>query len=75
LHKAGISIKASGHTANPLFIVLAREQRYVKEKIKELENMQVPYLIVCGERTDHPKVVYIEARVSGMQLTLQPIRT
>jgi cellulose synthase/poly-beta-1,6-N-acetylglucosamine synthase-like glycosyltransferase len=28
----------------------------------ELENMRVPYLIVCGERIDHPKVVYREAR-------------
>jgi hypothetical protein len=62
LHKAGLSIKASGHTANLFFIVLARDQRYVKEKIKELENMRVPYLIVCGERMNHPKVVYREAR-------------
>ena len=28
----------------------------------ELENMQVRYLIVCGERLNHPNVVYREAR-------------
>jgi hypothetical protein len=62
LHKAGLSIKASGHAVNLFFIVLARDQRYVRDKIKELENMRVPYLIVCGERMDHPKVLYREAR-------------
>jgi hypothetical protein len=62
LHQAGINIKASGHTANPFFIVLARNQRHVEEKIKELENMRIPYLIVCGEKMDHPKVVYREAK-------------
>jgi hypothetical protein len=62
LHKAGLSIKASGHAINLFFIVLARDQRHVEEKIKELENMRAPYLIVCGEKMDHPKVVYREAR-------------
>jgi hypothetical protein len=62
LHQAGINIKASGHTVNPFFIVLARNQRHVEEKIKELENMRIPYLIVCGEKMDHPKVVYREAK-------------
>jgi len=28
----------------------------------ELEGMQAPYIIVCGERVDHPNVVYREAR-------------
>jgi cellulose synthase/poly-beta-1,6-N-acetylglucosamine synthase-like glycosyltransferase len=28
----------------------------------ELEGMRVPYLIVCGKRIDHPRVVYREAR-------------
>jgi cellulose synthase/poly-beta-1,6-N-acetylglucosamine synthase-like glycosyltransferase len=44
------------------FIIPARNQKNVVEKIKELENMHVPYIIVCGERMDHPKVVYREAR-------------
>jgi hypothetical protein len=55
-------MKASSHDINLFFIVLARDQRHVREKIMELEDMQVPYLIVCGERIDHPKVVYREAR-------------
>ena len=55
-------MKAGSHDINLFFIVLARDQRHVREKIMELEDMQVPYLIVCGEGIDHPKVVYKEAR-------------
>jgi hypothetical protein len=55
-------MKAGIHNINLFFIVLARDQRHVKEKIMELENMRIPYLIVCGEKMDHPKVVYREAR-------------
>jgi hypothetical protein len=55
-------MKAGSHDINLFFIVLARDQRHVREKIMELEDMQVPYLIVCGEGIDHPKVVYREAR-------------
>jgi cellulose synthase/poly-beta-1,6-N-acetylglucosamine synthase-like glycosyltransferase len=55
-------MKAGSHDINLFFIVLARDQRHVREKIMELEDMQVPYLIVCGERINHPKVVYREAR-------------
>ena len=55
-------MKSGDHAVNLFFIVLARDQRYVKEKIMELEDIQVPYLIVCGEKMDHPKVVYREAR-------------
>jgi hypothetical protein len=55
-------MKTGGHNINLFYIVLARDQRHVREKIMELEDMQVPYLIVCGERMDHPKVVYREAR-------------
>jgi len=55
-------MKASSHDINLFFMVLARNQRHVREKIMELEGMRVPYLIVCGERIDHPKVVYREAR-------------
>ena len=28
----------------------------------ELEGMRVPYIVVCGERLNHPNVVYREAR-------------
>ncbi|MEM4522032.1 MAG: hypothetical protein QW738_02245 [Nitrososphaeria archaeon] len=40
------------------FIVLARDKRYVKEKILELENIKVPYIIVCGEKINHPNIIY-----------------
>ena len=40
------------------FVVLARDRRYVKEKIEELEGLNVLYTVICGERIDHPKVVY-----------------
>jgi threonyl-tRNA synthetase len=56
--------------ARPFFIIPARNQKNVQEKIVELEKMRVPYLIVCGERMNNPNIVYREARVSGMQLTL-----
>jgi hypothetical protein len=46
----------------PFLIVLARNQQNVEEKIIELENMQVHYLIVCGENVNNPNVVYREAR-------------
>lgn len=40
------------------FLVLARDGQMVNEKIKELEAFQTPYLIVCGEKFNHPNVVY-----------------
>ena len=43
-------------------MVLARDRRFVDEKIKELESLGVPYLIVCGERINHPNVVFREPR-------------
>jgi len=46
---------------NLFFIVLARGGRRVPEKIRELERMNVPYLIVCGKHLDRPNVVYREA--------------
>jgi len=42
----------------PFFLVLARDKKYVDEKIEELENLGVPYLIVCGEKLSHPNVIY-----------------
>jgi len=40
------------------FLVLAKDKRYVKEKIQELEELGFPFLIVCGERVEHPNVIY-----------------
>jgi len=42
----------------PFFVVLARDSEHVKEKIEELENLGVSYLIVCGENLNLPHVVY-----------------
>ena len=39
-------------------VVFARDSKYVLEKIKELDMIDVPYIIVCGEHINHPKVVY-----------------
>jgi len=44
------------------FIVPARDGWCVSEKIRELEELQVPYIIVCGEHMDLRNVVYREAR-------------
>jgi len=41
---------------------MARDHRYVMEKISELKRLNVPFLIVCGEKINHPNVVYREAR-------------
>lgn len=40
------------------FLVLARDKTHVFDKIKELEGLGVQYKIVCGERIEHPNVVY-----------------
>ena len=39
-------------------IVLARDRKHVDDKIRELENLGVPYRIICGERLNHPNVLY-----------------
>jgi len=40
------------------FLVLARDKKCVEEKIRELSKLNVPYLIVCGERINHPNIKY-----------------
>ena len=40
------------------FLVLARDENYVDEKIEELKSLGVPYLIVCGKNLNHPNVLY-----------------
>jgi len=47
---------------SPFFMVLARDRHHVVRKIAELEKMGVPFLVVCGEKIDHPAVVYRKAR-------------
>ena len=44
------------------FLVLARDSKGVWEKISELDSLGVRFLIVCGERIDHEKVLFREAR-------------
>jgi cellulose synthase/poly-beta-1,6-N-acetylglucosamine synthase-like glycosyltransferase len=40
------------------FVVLARDASEVEQKASELDNLGYPYLIVCGEKTSLPNVVY-----------------
>lgn len=40
------------------FVVLARDATAVKEKASELDRLSYPYIIICGERTHIPNVVY-----------------
>lgn len=44
------------------FLVLARDQTHVDEKIEELRVLGVPYIIVCGQKLNHPNSVYREPR-------------
>lgn len=47
---------------NLFFMVLARNRQHVERKIAELEEMGVPFLVVCGEKVNHPAVVYRAVR-------------
>lgn len=40
------------------FVVLARDASLVEKKSVELERMGYPYVIVCGEKTNRPNVLY-----------------
>ncbi len=44
------------------FLAYARDANHVLEKIDELDRLNVPYKIVCGEKIDHEKVVYRRPR-------------
>jgi cellulose synthase/poly-beta-1,6-N-acetylglucosamine synthase-like glycosyltransferase len=44
------------------FLVLARDEEHVTEKAEELNCMGVPYLIVCGDKLSHPKVIHRQPR-------------
>lgn len=40
------------------FLVLARDEKYVEQKVEELHGLGVPFLIVCGQKLDLPNLVY-----------------
>jgi cellulose synthase/poly-beta-1,6-N-acetylglucosamine synthase-like glycosyltransferase len=42
------------------FIVLARDRSGVDKKARELDGLGFPYLIVCGDKVNHPNVVHRE---------------
>ena len=42
------------------FLVLARDEKHVAEKVDELKVLGMPYLIVCGRNLDSSNVVYRE---------------
>jgi hypothetical protein len=47
---------------NVFFLVFARDEKHVHEKINELERLGVRYLVICGKRLRHPNVIYRKAR-------------
>jgi len=55
------TVCAQAYGAKCFFVVLARDRKYVAEKIAELNHMNVPFIIVCGENFNHPNVVYRKA--------------
>ncbi len=44
------------------FLVLARDEKHVSEKVEELGRLGMPYLVVCGQRLDRKNVVYREPK-------------
>jgi len=44
------------------FVVLAREASALDRKIRELNRLGYPYVVVCGEKVNHPRVVYRKPR-------------
>jgi len=40
------------------FLVLARDASLLDRKLSELDSFGYPYVVVCGERVNHPNVVY-----------------
>lgn len=43
-------------------MVLARDAKNVPQKISELQETGIPFVIVCAEKVNHPNVVYREAK-------------
>jgi cellulose synthase/poly-beta-1,6-N-acetylglucosamine synthase-like glycosyltransferase len=44
------------------FLVLARDRSEIARKCEELDNLGIPYVVVCGEKVNHPNLVYREPR-------------
>lgn len=40
------------------FLVMARTKEGIYEKISELNYLNVPFIIICGEKIEHPKIKY-----------------
>lgn len=40
------------------FLILARDENHVNEKIKEIEKLGYQYLIVCGEKSNLQNIIY-----------------
>ena len=47
-----------GQIGKQFLVALARDGTYVMEKIEQLDKLGVPYCIICGEKIDHPRVMY-----------------
>jgi hypothetical protein len=47
---------------NFFFLVLARDEACVNDKIKELEELGFPYKIICGQKIEHQNVIYHPAK-------------
>lgn len=54
----GISVVVFVEKMRVFFLVLARDKSDVRKKAEELDRLGVPYLIVCGEKVDHPNCVH-----------------
>ncbi|WP_460025012.1 glycosyltransferase family 2 protein [Infirmifilum sp. SLHALR2] len=54
--------QGNGLSMNLFVVVLARDRSHVEEKAAELERLGLPFTAVCGERLNHPRVVYREPR-------------
>jgi cellulose synthase/poly-beta-1,6-N-acetylglucosamine synthase-like glycosyltransferase len=42
----------------PFVIILARDGKYIKDKIKEMELLKLPFIIISGVKIEHKNVVY-----------------
>jgi hypothetical protein len=43
---------------NVFFLVLSKDTSHIKSKIQELNDLKMPYVIICGKRTNYANVVY-----------------
>ena len=44
------------------FLVMARTKKGIDEKISELKHLDVPFIIICGEKSDNPFILYREKK-------------